>query len=245
MEQRPCESTGKISHARFALAASLMFATCLTLVTGLLVANSRLKLKSNGSLSHHRIVQPEKPIHREGAVQSSSLDRQPLVLARASMGGGISTTRISADNIKPSAHPVGGLSKEKLPVQVAFLTPVDHERNPHGGSTPSLGKVPLKSETALGQTPDVKPGISKAEHPVIQVGAFRVKATAERLIRRLRDKGHNPYMEIGTLHDLGLIHRVRLRGYDSVAGARRAMVRLKAQGFDDVFVLSHKTTHHP
>ncbi|MGD8757785.1 MAG: AAA family ATPase [Deltaproteobacteria bacterium] len=244
MEQRPRQSTGKISHARFALAASLMFAACLTLVTGLLVANSRLKLKSNGSLSHHRIVQPEKSIQPDGVVQSPSLDRQPLVLARTSMGGGISATRISAENIKPSGHPVGGLGKEKLPVQVAFLKPVDNKRVPLGGGAPSLGKVPLKSETALGQTPDVKPGMSKAGHPVIQVGAFRVKMTAERLIRRLRDKGHNPYLEIRTLHDLGLIHRVRLSGYDSVAGARRAMASLKAQGFDDVFVLNHKT-HRP
>ena len=244
MEQRPRQSTGKISHARFALAASLMFALCLTLVTGLLVANSRLKLKSNGSLFNHRIVQPEKSIQPDGAVQSPSLDRQPLVFARASMGQGLSATRISADNVKPSAHSVGGPGREKLPVQVAFLTPADNERIPLGGSAPSLGKVPLKSETAHGQTPDVKPDMSKAAHPVIQVGAFRVKATAECLIRRLREKGYNPYLEVRMLQDLGLIHRVRLRGYGSVAGARTAMARLQDQGFDDVFVLSHKT-HRP
>jgi hypothetical protein len=219
-----------------------MFAACLTLVAGLLVANSRLKLKSNGSLSHHRILQPEKAILPEGAGQSPSLDRQPLVLARASMGQGISATRISADHGKPSAHSAGGgLGREKPPVQVAFLTPVDNGRVPLGVGVPSLRKLPLKSETALGQTPDVKPDVSKAGHPVIQVGAFRVKATAERLIRRLREKGYHPYLEIRTIKDLGLIHRVRLSGYGNVAGARAAMARLQDQGFDDVFVLSRKT----
>ncbi len=239
-KQRSCQPTGKISHARFALAASLMFAACLTLVTGLLVANSRLKLKSNGSLSYHRIVQPEKSIQPGGAVESPSLDRQPLVLARASMGQGVSATGISADNVKPCALSVGGVGREKLPIQVAFLAPVDNERIPLGSSAPSLEKVPLKSETAHGQTPDVKPDMSKAGHPVIQVGAFRVRATAERLIRRLREKGYNPYLEIRTLQDLGLIHRVRLGGYGTLAGARTAMARLQDQGFDDVFVLSQK-----
>jgi cell division septation protein DedD len=221
-----------------------MFAACLTLVAGLLVANSRLKLKSNGSVSHHRIVQPEKSIQPADAGQSPSLDHQPLVVARASMGQGISATGISADTVKPSTHSVGGLGRGKLPVQVAFLSPVDKERIPLGGSASSLGKVPLKSETAHGQTPDVKPDMSKAGDPVIQVGAFRVRATAERLIRRLREKGYHPYLEIRTLQDLGLVHRVRLGGYGNVAGARTAMARLQDQGFDDVFVLSHKT-HRP
>ena len=241
MEQRPLRPAGKISHARFALAASLMFGACLTLVAGLLVANSRLKLKSNGSLSHHRIVQPEKSIGWENAAESRGLDHQPLVLARASMGQGISATRISVDNVKPSAHSAVVPENEKRPVQVAFLTPVDKERVSRGDSASLMGRGPLKSETLRGQTPDVKPDMSKAGHPVIQVGAFRVKATAERLIRRLREEGYNPYLEVRTLQDLGLIHRVRLSGYGSVAGARTAMARLQDQGFDDVFVLSHKT----
>jgi cell division septation protein DedD len=244
MEQRPLQSTGKISHARFALVASLMFAACLTLVTGLLVANSRLKLKSEGFLSRHKIGQPEKPSQPDVAIRSPSADRQPLGVTRASVGQGISTTRILADNIKASAHSVGGLEKEKIPVQFAFLTPVDNESLPPGGNTSSPGKAQLKSETPHGQTPNVKPDMCKPGNAVIQVGAFRIKATAERLIRRLREKGYNPYLEIRTLQDLGLIHRVRLGGYDSVAGARTAMAHLRDQGFDDVFVLSHKT-HRP
>ena len=241
-EQGPRESIGKISHARFALAASLMFAACLTLVTGLLVANSRLELKSHGSLAHHKVVQPEKSMPPDGSVRLDGLAPQPLVLARASMGQGVSATRILADHVKPSAQPGREPGKEKRPVQVAFVKPVDNERMPLGGSASLLGKVPLKSETAQGHRPDVKPEVSKAGHPVIQVGAFRVKATAEGLIRHLREKGYHPYLEIRELKDLGLIHRVRLSGYNSMDGARTAMARLRAQGFDDVFVLSHKTS---
>lgn len=77
---------------------------------------------------------------------------------------------------------------------------------------------------------------------MIRAGAFRVKATAECLVRRLRDKGYHPYLEvIRTVQHLGLIHRVRLRGYGSVASEKTAMARLQNQGFQDAFVMSHKT----
>jgi len=244
MEQCPFRSTGKISHARFALAASLMFAACLTLVTGLLVAHSRLKLKSHGSHAYHGAVQSEKSVQPDGSVQSPSLDSQPVVFARASMGQGLSAARMSAEKVKPSGHSAVVPEKEKRPVQVAFLIPVDKERKPLGGSAPPMGGGPVKCERAQGQAPDVKADISKAESAVIQVGAFRVRATAERLISRLREKGYDPYLEIQTLQDLGLIHRVRLGGYGSVAGARTAMARLQDQGFDDVFIISLKT-HRP
>jgi cell division septation protein DedD len=151
---------------------------------------------------------------------------------------------MSAKNVKPSGHSAVVPEKEKRPVQVAFLIPVDKERIPRGGSAPPMGRGPVKSERAQGRAPDGKTGISKAENAVIQVGAFRVRATAEQLIRQLREKGYDPYLEIQTLQDLGLIHRVRLSGYGSVAGARTAMVRLQDQGFDDVFVVSLKT-HRP
>jgi general secretion pathway protein A len=239
--QRPPQATGKISHARFALAASLMFAACLTLVSGLLVANSRLKLKSNGSPYHRGVIQPEKLVQPDGSIQSPSLDGRPVAFARASMGQGVSAPRISADNVKPSAHPAGGPGKEKPSAQVAFLAPVDNERIPLDGGAPFMGRGPLKAESAHGRATEAKPDMSKTGNAVIQVGAFRVRATAELLIRRLRKKGYEPYLEIRKLQDLGLIHRVRLSGYGSVAGARAAMARLQDQGFDDVFVLSRKT----
>ncbi len=244
MEQRPPQSTSKISHARFALAASLMFAACLTLVTGLLVAHSRLKLKSHGSHAYRGVVQSETSVRPAGSVQSPSLDGQPVVFARASMGQGLSGARMSAQDLRPSGHLAVVPEKEKRPVQVASLISFDKEKTPPGGSAPPMGKGPVKSERAQGRAPDVKPDMSKAANAVIQVGAFRVRATAERLIRRLREKGYDPYLEIQTLQDLGLIHRVRLSGYGSVAGARTAMARLQAQGFDDVFVVSLKT-HRP
>jgi general secretion pathway protein A len=244
LEQCPPQSTGKISHARFALAASLMFAACLTLVTGLLVAHSRLKLKSHDSHAYHGVVPSGKSVQPDDSVQSPSLNGQPVVFARASMGQRFLAARMSAENVKPAAHSAVVPKMEKRPVQVAFLIPVDKERILRGGSAPPMGMGPVKSERAQGRAPDVKPDISKAENAVIQVGAFRVRATAEGLIRRLREKGYDPYLEIQTLQDLGLIHRVRLGGYGSVAGARTAMARLQTQGFGDVFVVSLKT-HRP
>ena len=164
MEQRPLQSTGKISHARFALVASLMFAACLTVVTGLLVAGSRLKVKSEDVLYRHKIGQPEKPTQSDSVIQSPSADRQPSVLARASMSQGMWTTGISANNIQSPAHSTGRVERRKLPVRVVFL-PVDHERVPPVVRASCLEQVPLKCETTHGEASDVKPGISKAANP--------------------------------------------------------------------------------
>jgi cell division protein FtsN len=72
---------------------------------------------------------------------------------------------------------------------------------------------------------------------VIQVGAFRRIARAENLQKALKAKGYDAYLEKRTLPEFGLFHRVRIRGYASLAAARAEMERLhKEEGLDSVIL---------
>jgi hypothetical protein len=72
---------------------------------------------------------------------------------------------------------------------------------------------------------------------VIQVGAFRKIARAENLQKALKDKGYDAYLEKFDLPEFGLFHRVRIRGYTSLAAAREEMERLrKEEGLDYIII---------
>jgi cell division septation protein DedD len=74
---------------------------------------------------------------------------------------------------------------------------------------------------------------------VIQVGAFRRIARAETLQKALKDKGYDAYLEKRNLPEFGLFHRVRIRGYTSLAAAKEEMERLhKEEGFDAIIIKS-------
>jgi cell division septation protein DedD len=75
-----------------------------------------------------------------------------------------------------------------------------------------------------------------AGHIVIQVGAFREKLNAEHLATRLRQEGHDPYLESETVKDIGLVHRVRLTAGPDIQDARRTLARLHALGLKGYFV---------
>ena len=70
---------------------------------------------------------------------------------------------------------------------------------------------------------------------VIQVGAFRSLARAEKFQKELQDKGYDAYLETHALPDHGLINRVRIRGYMSLVDARAEMDRLlKEERLDSI-----------
>ena len=72
---------------------------------------------------------------------------------------------------------------------------------------------------------------------VIQVGAFRKIARAENLQRALMDKGYDAYLEKRNLPEFGLFHRVRIRGYTSLAAAKEEMERLQQkEGLDAIII---------
>ncbi len=73
------------------------------------------------------------------------------------------------------------------------------------------------------------------EEFVVQVGAFRGLAAAEKLQQQLKDKGYDAYLNARTLPNLGLVHRVRIRGYTSVAAAKVDMERIyKEEGLTSI-----------
>jgi cell division septation protein DedD len=72
---------------------------------------------------------------------------------------------------------------------------------------------------------------------VIQVGAFRSLARAEKFQKTLQGKGYDAYLETHALPDHGLIYRVRMRGYMSLVDAREEMERLHEKEGLDSFAL--------
>ena len=79
--------------------------------------------------------------------------------------------------------------------------------------------------------------IKNAERLIIQLGAFRKKITADGLMKRLREKGYEPNIKVKNTKDKSLYYRIRLRGYGSMAAARKARAQLAKQGFRDSFIV--------
>ncbi len=87
--------------------------------------------------------------------------------------------------------------------------------------------------------PEPKADPSTAEKVVIQVGAFREKANAEPLLRELKKKGYDTYLEARIVKKFGFLYLVRLRGYASESAARTVIDRLeKEEGLNEPFTLT-------
>jgi len=95
-----------------------------------------------------------------------------------------------------------------------------------------------KATSAAVLMPEPKANASRAGRVVIQVGAFRERANAELLLRKLGEKGYDAYLDARILKNLGFLYRVRLRGYTSERAARTAIGRLEKEvGLNDSFAL--------
>lgn len=79
--------------------------------------------------------------------------------------------------------------------------------------------------------------VKNAGNHIIQLGAFRKKKTADGMMKRLREKGYEPYMEARNTKNKSLYYRVRLGGYTSNAEAGKARAQLARQGFRDSFII--------
>jgi len=82
---------------------------------------------------------------------------------------------------------------------------------------------PLPAATV--EKPRRKPAV--ASKFAIQVGAFRLAEGAERLVKQLREKGYDAYVDKSLLKQGGNIYRVRIRGYKNIEQARSAIARLE------------------
>ena len=77
----------------------------------------------------------------------------------------------------------------------------------------------------------------QAGYLVIQLAAFRNKIKADDLMKRLREKGYEPYMEAKNVKNTEPYCRVRLRGYTTMVQARKERTQLAKQGFRDSFIV--------
>jgi type II secretory pathway predicted ATPase ExeA/cell division protein FtsN len=255
-----------ISHARFALAGSIMLAVCVFFVTGLLVANYRLKVESADPLLGHPTIRVGSPGQSNGPHKPWALGQQ-IAHRQTSMFPLVALARLSDEKIKDNMDAVrphiydhrksAGVLLETKKSESSVNTEAAYgEKNefPDGNTRQVSSKK--KTETTLEYSifpkerpdekatgaaacvPDLKKDAAEVGNVVIQVGSFREGATAERLVRLLKAKGYDVYLEIRTLKNLGLFHRVRVRGYASVAAARTEIPRLRKQGFNDAFISS-------
>jgi len=73
---------------------------------------------------------------------------------------------------------------------------------------------------------------------VIQAGTFRSLANAESLKHRLSEKGYDVYLDTKTLPRLGLVHLVRIRGYNNMEEAKADNERLQREEKIDSLIIT-------
>ena len=87
-----------------------------------------------------------------------------------------------------------------------------------------------------------KDGNRKRGNLMIQVGAFKERATAKGLVKKLQERGYNARLLEKISKKFGLLYRVRIHGYASMSEARMATSQLKKQGFGEVFIARPEKT---
>lgn len=133
-------------------------------------------------------------------------------------------------------------SKESSELEMAMEAPASSSaRTPSPkGEKPSGEKSrvskPQVEPQSVGQTHSREESLD-SRRVVIQVGAFRKAASAESLQQSLEEKGYDSYLDKRVLKGLGLLHRVRIRGYATMAEARKDMAQLRQEGLQ-CFALS-------
>jgi cell division septation protein DedD len=111
---------------------------------------------------------------------------------------------------------------------VADIKPVQESSPGQHGADQTVSAAPAED-----QSEDSGKG-----NVVIQVGVFREKPNAEKLLKRLRARGYDAYLETRAAPNLGDLYRVRLQAHPSEDTARDVMVRLeKEEGINDSFIL--------
>ncbi len=104
-----------------------------------------------------------------------------------------------------------------------------------------IAALPKKQDLQAAKTPaqasTPKAIAAKTRSLVIQLGAFGQELPAKNLMEKLQEMGYAPYLQEQTLEKLGLVYRVRLKGYAGLSEARAGIAQLKEQGFKDVFIV--------
>lgn len=114
--------------------------------------------------------------------------------------------------------------------------PAEDKQAPVKSAGLSKQQNPRPAETS-GQGPRSKAGTPKTGNVTIQIGAFGQELPAKNLMEKLQEMGFDAYLQTQVLENLGLVYRVRVKGYTGLSEARTVIAQLKEQGFNDVFIV--------
>ena len=122
------------------------------------------------------------------------------------------------------------------------MTPSKMEPSSSGQKVLAL-KTPTPVKQEMGQateTPAKKlkeqQATAKTARFIIQIGAYSKKANAEKLVQALRRRDHQAYIEEKEISS-GLLHMVRVKGFENREEAKQVANLLRQQGLKDAYVL--------
>jgi general secretion pathway protein A len=239
---------------RYGLAAGLGLAACAVIALLLLPQESLFSQKEQN---------PSNPRHQVSAVvgDQSALAKQslyPTPPARSAAvekdrGSLVGNSTVSQTHDAPKPAETRGRAEPQAPESDSGMAPRESDQPRKGqraeGSGQSTEKKASVKTAGLskkqdlqvyekpGQVPPSKASASKTGSMVIQIGAFGQELPAKNLMEKLQDMGYAPYLQSQTLESLGLVYRVRLKGYAGLSEARAVIAQLKEQGFKDVFIV--------
>ena len=224
---------GRTFRPRFAVAASLVLCVCLLIAVRLFLGNSRLNLTLDNFNPFHNQVQ-EGVSPQPNSSNESAHSALPQALAEAGLWREPLPGRASVEEVKSQT---GLISRQHYDDQKVAGVEAEAEKQELILNTDLAS---LESNEVLNSAPglaaEAKDENTKTANLLIQVGTFRQRANALRLMRRLEEKGYDAYVEERTLKNWGLLYLVRLQGYTSVSAAETEMAGLKKQGLHDAFI---------
>jgi general secretion pathway protein A len=221
-EKITATDTTEKPHRRFPRAAGLFLLVCVFLAAGYLFMQGKLGGRGDPLLFEERAGQNDP-----SAI--STMDAPPGRAAEAPTERDESIEQASV------------LSKEKDPQgekpRVALKEQAKDEalgpKVSQGGGGPETEAV--KQAAPVKAASDAEP--QERKRFVLQLGAYRKKAGAERLVSRLNAKGYDAYIEEKQIRGKGRFHRLRIRCCEEKSQIRTVTDRLKNEGFGEaIFV---------
>ena len=197
-------------------------ATGVSDITGDSVAFVRQRIDKNPATENDVAIRV-KEITDTGSSATPDRIVENQELSDASQMGNVGA---SGENVETLPEEAAARPMEEKPrVASAERSPVREPSDEKAGTAPAPPAT--LDETDLGSV-------------IIQLGAYREKANAKDLKRRLSAKGYDAYLDEIKLRDQGTLYRVRMRCCSNAAEGRAVKARLSEQGFGDAFIVARR-----
>ena len=178
-------------------------------------------------LKTHQLEQELKAL-KEAVLQKQKRE----IEARVKQGGDTPAAELGFyEALKKPASQVRKPSPSKpdaRPVKPVKPKPVDPK--------PVTPKPVAPKPVAAKPAPTARAAQSVQKRFTIQVGSFKETGSADRMVSRLRSKGHAAYQLRTEVPGKGVWYRVRVGAFDSRAAAQSMIARLKGQKIEGMVV---------